>query len=1304
MSVAEHAHVARALERELFGAILDGAEPEALIVRALRRLEEQLPPARFRAVWTRRAGGPRIVLGAESQGEREALAAWSSRVDAADPAPPAPSSPAMEGPRWAATAPLAGDEGEGLLIALHPEAAPASALRNALREHAPAMAIAVDAAARRRHLASLVEHMGQALVLIAPDRTVLAANRVARDRAIAAGRAPPRSGRDVRGILSEAHRKAFDRRLDDAFTGRTVVAERDVEVDGETLWFADELAPVPNEGGAVRAVAFTSWDVTDRRRAEAMLARRNRTLALLSATSRALVRAQSDHDLFERVCRAAVERAGFSLAWVGIPNERGVLRPVAKAGHAQSYLQGVTVSIRADDSFGSGPGGMAYRSGQVHVVHGMERETAHPSWSHVARVHGLASAATLPLIRAGRSIGVLCLYADDDPFDDAAVEVLETIARDLAHALDALSERRARRAAEIRLAHLNRALLLLSRSSFETVRAGDEDDLFERTCRVAVQEAGFRLAWVGAPDRHGELVPRAAQGEAMAYLDAVRIGVSSTEPEGSGPAGRAFRTGALHIVQDMEKDDGVRPWREAARAFGLASVASIPLVRNGATVAVLTVYDEHTTFFDDAVADVLRTLQGDLGYALDALAERKTRERVERQRHESEERFRRFVAASEDLIFTLDADGRYTGAYGAPLGRWNLREEDVLGRTVGEVLGDDVAAVHDDAFYRAAAGSGASYEWTTTDDGGTRAMQTRLSPLVGPSGRTLGVLGVGRDITELRDRETEARRLSSVVEQSPSMVVVTDLDGRTTYVNPVFSATTGFAPDEVVGRPSDLSGSGFLDDDGHQALWSKLLAGEVWRGEFRNRRKDGSLFWESATIAPVRDTQGRIQAFTKVSEDVSERRELRERVAYLSMHDRLTGLPNRALFLERLSHLLPFVHRHGRHAAVLAVDLDNFKLINETLGLDLGDRALVALARRLKGAIGSGDTAAHFGGDEFWLLLPDLPRPEAAGSVADDVLRALRAPLELEGRTLHPSASVGVALAADPLLGPHDLLHHADLALARAKGAEKGGYHYFEPKMNAHAVDRMMIENGIRRGLEEDQFRLVIQPRVRLADGVVVGNEALLRWQHPELGAVSPRRFVSVAEETGLIVPLGDHVLDEAIRLAASWKDDPCAPPLSVNLSAVQLRLPDLTERIAARLHEHGLPAERLRLEITETALMEDAVRSASVLGSLRDLGVRIEIDDFGTGYSSLNYLRLLPVDLVKIDRSFIADLGRNADAEAIVRSILGLANGLGLDVLAEGIETEGQLERLQAMGCTMGQGFLFAYPGDPAVRASSTT
>lgn len=1288
----QNARALHAIERALLDGLLDGSESDTLLHGALRSLESEVPSLRARAVLETEAESAVQVIGAADEAERRALANWFHEQAGAAPAGMVASS--------FATAAWTGADTAGRLIAGVEGGLAPPWLQGALQAMASSIAATLDAAAHRHRLAALMENTGQALVLLAPDRTVLAANRTARDQANHAGSPPPASGCDLRESLPNDHRADFERRMDDALAGRTVIAERDVNLHGETRWFADEYAPVPSGDGAVRAIAFTSWDVTDRRRAEVLLARRNRSLALLSATSRALVRARHETDLFERVCRAAVERAGFSLAWVGIPTPDGRLEPVASAGHAQTYLQGVTVSVREDDAYGGGPGGIAYRSGEVQVVQGMEREMAHPSWSHLARVHGIHSGCALPLIRRGRSIGVLCLYADDDPFDDAAADVLETMTRDLAYALDALAEREARRAAEVRLAHLNRTLLLLSRTNHETVRAMDEEDLFARTCRVAAHEAEFRLAWIGTPDASGALVPKVACGEAVAYLDGVRFATSSAEPEGRGPAGRAFRSGTLQIAQDMEKDDTVAHWRDAAGAFGLASVVSIPLIRGGTPVAVLSVYDENTTFFDDGVVEVLETLQGELGYALDALAERAARERSERERSESDERFRRFVAASDDLIFTLDAAGRHTGAYGAWLARWNLSEADVLGRTVGEILGEEVAAVHDEAFRRAAAGTTATYEWTTHGKRGERVVQTRLSPLVGPSGTTLGVLGVGRDISELRQRETEARRLSSVVEQSPSMVVVTDLAGRITYVNPVFTATTGYGPEEVIGRPSDLLGSGLLDDEGHRALWSKVLAGEVWRGEFRNRRKDGSLYWESATLAPVRAADGRIQALTKVAEDVSERRELRERIAHLSMHDRLTGLPNRALFLERLSNLLPLVHRHGRHAGVLALDLDNFKLINEIRGLEIGDRALVTIARRLENAVGSGDTVAHFGGDEFWLLLPDLPRPETAGTVAGQVLAALRAPLELEGRSIHPSATVGIALASDARLGPHDLLHHADLALARAKGSEKGGYHYFEPELNAHAVNRMMIENGIRRGLEEDQFRLVIQPRVRLADGAVIAYEALLRWNHPELGEVSPRRFIPVAEETGLIVPLGDHVLEKAVRLAASWGNDPAAPPLSVNLSAVQLRLPDLTERIATCLDAHGLPPHRLHLEITETALMEDDARSASALAALRELGVRIEIDDFGTGYSSLNYLRLLPIDLVKIDRSFVADLGQREDAEAIARSILGLAHGLGLEVVAEGIETEQQRGRLEAMGCTMGQGFLFARPTEPGLPA----
>jgi diguanylate cyclase (GGDEF)-like protein/PAS domain S-box-containing protein len=554
-----------------------------------------------------------------------------------------------------------------------------------------------------------------------------------------------------------------------------------------------------------------------------------------------------------------------------------------------------------------------------------------------------------------------------------------------------------------------------------------------------------------------------------------------------------------------------------------------------------------------------------------------------------------------------------------------------------------------------------------------------------------------------RDRkasERRARRLADVVEQSPSIVVLMSPDGTILDVNAAFTTATGYARDEALGRTAaELLRDPDQVDVGRE-ISEAMAAGAIWRGEIRNRRKDGACYWEAATLAPVRDADGTVRSYTKLAEDITERKALADRLDHLARHDRLTGLPNRSAFLERIATALPLARRAGRHAAVLGIDLDNFKLVNETHGYGVGDRVLVRQARRLLEVLRTGDEAAHFGADEFWVLLSDLAHPQEAATVAERLREALSRPLDLVDPPVHPSASIGVTLAHGPDVDPEALLHAAERALLQAKTSAKGGIRFFEPEMNERVLQRMRIEQGMRRGLEAGEFRIAVQPRVRLGDGRLEGFEALLRWDAPDLGAVPPDRFVPVAEETGLIVPLGERVLDRAVALAAAWNGGGRTLPISVNLSAVQLARDDLPDRIAATLARHGLAPDRLHLEITETAVMADVARSADALARLRSLGVRIEVDDFGTGYSSLGYLRELPLDRIKVDRSFVADLPGSPDAAAIVRSMLALAEGLDLGVVAEGIETEEQRALLLEMGYREGQGWLFGRPDAPAAQA----
>ena len=435
------------------------------------------------------------------------------------------------------------------------------------------------------------------------------------------------------------------------------------------------------------------------------------------------------------------------------------------------------------------------------------------------------------------------------------------------------------------------------------------------------------------------------------------------------------------------------------------------------------------------------------------------------------------------------------------------------------------------------------------------------------------------------------------------------------------------------------------------------------------------------------------------SEEINRFPKRLEQLTEQAFRDSLTGLPNRALFMDRLSHGLTRAQRRHEHLAVLFLDLDRFKVINDTLGHAVGDQLLVEVSNRLGDSLRPGDTVARLGGDEFGLLLEDVADAETAEAVALRIEEELSKPLRFEAREIFITASIGIALSAARLGMPEDILRDADLAMYHAKAKGKARHEIFDSSMSAPALDRMDLEMDLHSAISHHEFRLHYQPILRFDTGRITEVEALIRWQHPKRGLLQPDSFIGLTEETGLIVPIGQWVLREACRQARVWQlEFPSTPPLvmSVNLSAKQFQNPKLVEEITQALDESGLAASCLKLEITESTVMQDAPVTLTKLNELKELGVRLAIDDFGTGYSSLGYLKRFPVDTLKIDRSFIKGLSPDGGDSAIVRAVVTVAKSLNMDVTAEGVETEGQLAELRALGCDRWQGFLFARPVSP--------
>lgn len=557
------------------------------------------------------------------------------------------------------------------------------------------------------------------------------------------------------------------------------------------------------------------------------------------------------------------------------------------------------------------------------------------------------------------------------------------------------------------------------------------------------------------------------------------------------------------------------------------------------------------------------------------------------------------------------------------------------------------------------------------------------------------VVAVMEDITERKRHEAELRQAAAVFTNTLEGVVITDLKGVIVDANPAFSRITGWGRDQVIGQNMSLLKSGRHNGGFYSEMWAKLQSEGCWQGEIWNKRADGEIYPELASISTVRDDEGHVTHRVGTFIDISHLKATEARLTYLAQHDSLTDLPNRVLLYDLLEQALESSMASGLSGAVLFLDLDRFKTINDSLGHACGDELLFLVSQRLRARLPEGTMLARIGGDEFIGLVPQVSEEREAMALARDWLDQLAGGFVLSsGRELFVSASVGISFFPKDGLVAEELLQAADAALYVAKAAGGAIHRQFDPVMKAEASERLELEVGLRRALERDEFELHYQPLVDAGDGRICGVEALVRWRDPVQGLVGPDRFIPIAEETGLIFPIGEWVLRTACRQMKIWHDHGVLlGTMAVNLSPREFTRGDLVGRLSDVLAESGLPAEYLEIEITEGALMEHGSDADRRLAKLKALGVRLAIDDFGTGYSSLAYLRRMPIDKLKIDQSFVREMPGDETSVEITATIVALARTLGLEVLAEGVETEEQLAVLVGLGCDTVQGYFYSRP-----------
>ncbi|MGE5522158.1 MAG: EAL domain-containing protein, partial [Rhodospirillaceae bacterium] len=795
------------------------------------------------------------------------------------------------------------------------------------------------------------------------------------------------------------------------------------------------------------------------------------------------------------------------------------------------------------------------------------------------------------------------------------------------------------------------------------------------------------------PDR-GIVTPAAVAGDMKEYANGLEVNLDPDAPTGGGAAARALRENKPCIANDFERSGMSEYWLARARRYGIRSTAAFPLHRGGKVYGGMCVYAGEIDFFDDELVQLLREMALDISLALDARERERKRREAEAKLRESEARYRLIVSNIPNGVVVLyDHDLRYQLVDGAGLRALNADPALLVGKRLDEVLPPDVASELAPHYRRALDGETGTLDISLLG----RDWHVRFLPVQDRRGSTVAGMVIANDVTETKRAEEQLRLTGLAFGSIADGVMITDAEMRIVSVNKAFTTITGYTESEVVGKMPSILHSGKQDRRFYDALWQTIKRDGHWQGELWNRRKSGEVYPELLTISAVKNPSGDATHYVGVFNDMSTFKAYEERLEYLAHHDTLTGLPNRTLLEDRVEAAIGAAQRAGHRIALLFVDLDRFKLINDTLGHAIGDEMLVAVAKRLTACLRATDTVSRHGGDEFLILLPDLQRMDDAARIAEKVLEELSRRYSVGAHQLATSVSIGIAVYPENGTNMADLLRNADAAMYAAKELGRKRFQFYSDSMNARAVERLALETDLRIALEHEQLHLVYQPQFDLRTGMLIGIEALLRWEHPERGEIAPAAFIPVAEETGQIVALGEWALREACRQNKRWLVSGLINvPVSVNVSSIQFRQVDFAGVVAEILRDTELDARYLGLEVTESVLMGGVEAVSATLRELDAQGLKLAIDDFGIGYSSLSYLRHLPIRQLKIDASFVRDVPDSRDAMAIVEAIISMARSLDVLVVAEGVERRAQAEFLRRSACHAAQGFLYCRPLRP--------
>jgi len=672
-------------------------------------------------------------------------------------------------------------------------------------------------------------------------------------------------------------------------------------------------------------------------------------------------------------------------------------------------------------------------------------------------------------------------------------------------------------------------------------------------------------------------------------------------------------------------------------------------------------------------------------------------------------RLRATLEATADGILVEDRSGAILNMNRRFSELWQIPEDLLLAHDDAAIFGFMAERMRDPAAYRARIDEIRPYDDIETVDTLMLANGGVLERKSRPARHGTQIIGrvfSFTDITERKAAESRLKLAASVFTHAHEGIIITDTNSCIVEVNNTFSRITGYAREEVLGQNVRLLKSGRQDSTFYANLWRDLVKLGHWHGEVWNRRRDGTLYAEKLSIAAVKNVEGESRHYVALFSDITELKEHQHQLERMAHYDALTGIPNRVLLADRLEQAIAQSQRHKRHLAVVYLDLDGFKEVNDLHGHETGDLLLIAIAQRLRDTLREGDTLARLGGDEFVAVLTDLGEHEEWAGILSRMQQAAATPVKIRQHTLQLSASLGVTLYPENGSDADTLLRHADQAMYQAKQAGKNRYHLFDPERDRQTQTHLETRRQITQALARSEFVLFYQPKVNMRTGEIAGAEALIRWQHPERGLVSPGEFLPLIEDDELIVGIGDWVMETALRQMSEWRSQGLVLPVSVNIAAMHLQQEDFLQRLQAKLDAHpDVPADNLELEVVETAALEGVARISRLIEDCRSLGVRFSLDDFGTGYSSLTYLRRLPASVLKIDQSFVRDMLWDSEDLAIVEGVIGLAAAFRRTVIGEGVETAEHGELLLRLGCDLAQGYGIARPmpaGDIAAWAAT--